>query len=430
MYEAYITTLKNVRKHSNADRLQVAECFGNQVVVDLSYKEGDIGIYFPTDGKLGKEFAEANNLLRKKDENGNNIGGYLDPDKRNIKAIKLRGEKSDGLFLPLSSLATFCNINELNVGDRITTLNGALICEKYIPRTNKRKVNNNGNKKTKKKKDVEYPLFKEHIDTEQLDYNLGEFKKGDLCYITLKMHGTSQRTANIPKQNNKNWITKFKDKYLKTKYDVVTGTRRVVIDNFDKDSGFYGNDKFREHYHNWFKDKLQKGEEVFYEVVGYVNETTPIMPDGDNKKVQDKEFVKKYGDKTRFSYGCSEGMNNIYVYRMTMTNEDGYVVEYPWELVKTRCEEMGVNYVPELDKFFYKTEEDLLKRVDKYLDITDPIGKTHIAEGVVVRIDNKKSFKAYKKKGFFFKVLERYYKRYGRSARYGGNTRKWIIMFL
>ena len=403
MYEAYITTLKNVKKHSNADRLQIAECFGNQVIIDLSYKEGDIGIYFPTDGKLGEEFAEANNLVRKKDENGNNIGGYLDPDKRNIKALKLRGEKSDGLFLPLSSLTPFCDIKELNLGDRITTLNGTLICEKYIPRTNKRTRNGN-NKQLAKRKEIEYPLFREHIDTEQLDYNLGEFRKGDLCYITLKMHGTSQRTANLPKQNNKNFITRLKDKYLKAKYDIVSGTRRVVLENFE--NGFYGNDKFREHYHNWFKDKLQKGETVYYEVVGYVNETTPIMPDGDNKKVQDKEFTKQYGDRTRFSYGCDEGFNNIYVYRMTLTNEEGYVVEYPWELVKTRCEEMGVNHVPEFEKFIYTTEANLLKRVEKYLDIQDPVGKTHIAEGVVVRIDNKKTFKAYKKKGFFFKVLE------------------------
>jgi len=315
----------------------------------------------------------------------------------------LRGEKSDGLFLPLSSLESFCNIKDLKIGDRITTLNGTLICEKYIPRGNKSK-SNSSNKITKKKKEVEYPLFKEHVDTEQLDYNLGEFKKGDLCYITLKMHGTSQRTANLPKRNNKNFITKLKDKYLKTKYDVVSGTRRVVLENFN--NGFYGNDGFRKMYHDWFKDKLQKGEEVYYEVVGYVNENTPIMPDGNNKKIQDKEFIKKYGDKTRFNYGCAEGFNEIYVYRMTITNEDGYVVEYPWELVKTRCEEMGVKHVPELDKFLYTNEEEMMKNVEKKLDITDPIGKTHIAEGVVVRIDNKKTFKAYKKKGFFFKVLE------------------------
>ena len=371
----------------------------------MSYKEGDIGIYFPTDGKLGQEYAEANNLVRKKDENGNNIGGYLDPDKRNIKAIKLRGEKSDGLFMPLYSLSPFCNIDELSIGDRITIINGTVICEKYIPRGNRR-AGTNGNKKTKKKKVVVFPLFQEHIDTEQLDYNLGEFKKNDTCYITLKMHGTSQRTGLLPKEDNKNIITRLKNKYLKTKYDTVTGTRRVVIDSFNKDTGFYGTDKFREQWHNFFKERLHKGEEVYYEVVGYVNETTPIMPDGDNKKVQDKEFTKKYGNKTRFSYGCDEGFCQAYVYRMTMTNEDGHVVEYPWEVVKHRCEEMGIAHVPELDKFLYTTEDNLLKRVDKHLDITDPIGKTHIAEGVVVRIDNKAKFKAYKKKGFYFKVLE------------------------
>ena len=193
-------------------------------------------------------------------------------------------------------------------------------------------------------------------------------------------------------------------RHFKTKFDIVTGTRRVVLENFN--SGFYGNDAFRRIYHDWFKGKLHKGETVYYEVVGYVNESTPIMPDGDNKKIQDKEFIKKYGNKTRFSYGCAEGFNNIYVYRMTMTNEDGYVVEYPWELVKTRCEEMGVAHVPELEKLFFKTEEDLVNKVEKYLDITDPIGKTHVNEGVVVRIEGKKTFKAYKKKGFYFKVLE------------------------
>ncbi len=406
MYEAYITTLKNVRKHINADRLQVGECFGNQVIIDLSYKEGDIGIYFPTDGKLGQEYAEANNLVREKDENGNNIGGYLDPEKRNITALKLRGEKSDGLFMPLTSLIPFGNIDKLKVGDRITTFNGNLICEKYIPRRNKVRKNGNANKQVKKVKKIEFPLFKEHVDTEQLDYNLGEFKKGDTVYLTLKMHGTSQRTGVLPKVENKNIISKLKNKYLKTRYDAVTGTRRVVIDSFSKETGFYGTDKFREQWHKFFKERLQKGEEVYYEVVGYVNETIPIMPDADNKKVQDKEFIKQYGNKTRFSYGCQEGFCQAYVYRMTMTNEDGYVVEYPWELVKIRCEEMGIPHVPELDKFIYTTENNLKARVNKYLDITDPIGKTHISEGVVARINNRKSFKAYKKKGFYFKVLE------------------------
>lgn len=402
MYEAYIVKINNIRKHDNADRLQIAEIFNNNVIVGLDTKMGDVGIYFPVDGKLGKEYAEENNLLRKKDEQGNEIGGYLDPIKRNIKAMKLRGERSEGLYMPLSSLSKFTNIDKLQVGDKITTLNGTLICEKYIPRTNGRK-RVQGNGKIKPKKTIEYPLFKEHVETEQLDYNLDQFKKGDTCYITLKMHGTSQRTANLPKAKKGLFKNLFK-----AKYGIVTGTRRVVLNNIDKDvkGGYYGNDGFRKQYHDYLKDKLKPGETIYYEVVGFADENTPIMPSGDNKKIKDEEFTKMYGDRTNFTYGCEQGFSQMYAYRMTYTNEDGYVIEYSWELVKLRCQEMGINHVPELDKFLYTTEKKLMQKVEENLDIPDPVGKTHIAEGVVVRIDNRKSFTAYKKKGFFFKCLE------------------------
>ena len=55
MYNGYITRLKNVRKHSNADRLQIATCFGNNVVVGLDAYEGELVCYFPTDGQLSEE---------------------------------------------------------------------------------------------------------------------------------------------------------------------------------------------------------------------------------------------------------------------------------------------------------------------------------------------------------------------------------------
>lgn len=66
MYKAYITELKNVRKHPNADRLQLGDCFGNTVCVSLDFFEGQIGVYFPTDGQLSEEFCEQHNLVRKK----------------------------------------------------------------------------------------------------------------------------------------------------------------------------------------------------------------------------------------------------------------------------------------------------------------------------------------------------------------------------
>jgi hypothetical protein len=91
---------------------------------------------------------------------------------------------------------------------------------------------------------------------------------------------------------------------------------------------------------------------------------------------------------------------------MTMTNEDGYVVEYPWSLVKLRCEQMGIKYFPEFDNFVFTTIEDLMERVNTYTDGLDPIGKSHLREGIVVRIENKEKFSAFKNKSFNFKVLE------------------------
>ena len=49
-YCGYITTLKNVQAHPNADRMKIAECFGDTVCVGLNSAEGEIGLYLPCDG--------------------------------------------------------------------------------------------------------------------------------------------------------------------------------------------------------------------------------------------------------------------------------------------------------------------------------------------------------------------------------------------
>lgn len=415
MYCAYITTIKELRKHNNADRLQCATIFGNNVIVDLSYKEGQRVIYFPVDGQLGEDFAKENNLVRIKDENGNNIGGYLDPDKRNITALKLRGEQSDGLVLPIEVLEKYIDTNTLLDGDQITVINGFEICKKYIPRVQPRQnkqytgtIKTRKNRKEENEK-VTYPFFVQHIDTAQLAYNEKAFKPGDTCYITLKMHGTSARTMNAievtKKKRNKilKKVFKLKDKTSR-QYKIVSGTRRVTLKNYE--GGYYGNNSFRQKYHNLFKNRLPKGAEIFYEIVGYVNGETTIMGKCKNALIKDKAFTKQYGDETIFSYGCEQGENECYVYRMTLTNEDGFVVEIPWEQVCIECEKMGVKCVPTFEKFIFTTWDDLMQRVEKYYDGVDPIGKTHIREGIVVRIDNRPSFTAYKHKNFYFKCLE------------------------
>lgn len=440
-YVAYVTQLKNLRKHPNADRLQLGECFGNTVCVSLEYVDGQVGIYFPTDGQLSVEYAEHNNLLRKKDENGNNVGGYMDPNKRNVTSIRLRGEKSDGLFMPLSSL-DYCYpdikggaASMLNVGDTIDVVNGHDVCTKYIPVRKTGSGNTSEGNRTRKKKVPVAPLFAEHADTEQLAYNLDAFKPGDEVEITLKMHGTSQRTGYLPvfKGEKKTLFQKLFRKSGTPIYDwgYVSGTRRVVLDDFD--GGFYGSNEFREQHSKVFENKLHKGETVYYEVVGFTTAGQPIMSDASNKKLNDKEFVKQYGETTRFSYGCApdgyvmmwgednEGtfsmpvekpQSDIYVYRMTMTNEDGDVVEYTPDFMRYRCEQMGVKCVQVFEKFIIPDNlevspgEYVKDIAEKYYDGPDPIGKTHVREGVVCRIINRPKFAAYKHKNFSFKVLE------------------------
>lgn len=409
MYCAYIVELKELRKHSNADRLQLCTVFGNTVIVDLSYYEGQKVIFFPVDGQLGESYAEENQLLRIKNEDGTYSGGYLDAEKRNIKAMKLRGEKSEGLVMPIESLSKWVNINELKIGDKITALNGEIICQKYIPKRNHSNKSYSSSKSKSNNLKEKYLTFHEHVDTEQLAYNLDRFSPGDTCYITLKMNGTSGRTSNsfVIEDKKQNVFEKLFHRPVKKieSWKSVSGTRRVVLEDYD--GGFYGSNQFRKQYHEFFKDKLPKGITIFYELVGWVDGTTQtIMGRCANSKIKDKEFSKLYGKETIFSYGCEEGCSDIYVYRMTMTNCDDEVIEIPWETVKIWCERLGVKHVPEFEKFLFTTKEDLMERVEKYYDGPDPIGKTHVREGVVVRIDNRERFTAFKHKGFHFRVLE------------------------
>ena len=364
--------------------------------------------------------------------------------------MKLRGEKSDGLFLPLTCLADFTTVSDLKEGDTITMLNGEEICKKYIPKRKSSGEWHGGSKSRKTKVDF-CPTFAQHVDTEQLAYNLNAFKAGDVIELTLKMHGTSGRTGYLPLRKEKplNWFQKLFKKHpdIYYEYGYITGTRRVVLDD-SHDGGYYNDNSFRLRMAEKFEGKLHKGETVYYEIVGFINESTPIMASVKNSKISDKAFSKQYGEETVFSYGCDPNGDweekhycaapdtldfdatipprcQVYVYRMTMTNEDGDVTEYSPEQMRLRCDQMGVKYVPVFEKFMIPDHpgealidkagdtdygvcspgEYVLRKVEKYFDGPDPIGKTHIREGVVARIVNRPTIAVYKHKNFSFKML-------------------------
>ena len=417
MYNAYVVEINDLQKHPNADKLQIAKVFGLSVIVGQDVHEGDIMVYFPSDGQLNKEFAEYCNLLRKKDENGNNIGGYMDERKRNIKAIKLRGEYSDGLLIPIHKLTEFLKLDKdyFEVGNVFNTIEGVEICKKYVPKRNVSKTARvDANKRKKLSLKDKYPLFHEHIDTQQLVYYTNQIKVGDKLTVSLKMHGSSQRCQYSLVHEKPSLLNRIKSLFnpKRSNYQLVSGTRRTILENFD--GGYYGSNEFRKQWHEFFDGKLQKGETVYFEVVGYADKDKFIMPPCNNKKIKDKDFVKQYGDTTEFTYGCENGQSDIYVYRMSMTNEDGFEVDYSTDFAMMRCEQMGVKHVPILFEHIVNDDEgyngvshdELISKLMSMANGPDIIDPTHLREGVVVRVENRLEFTAYKHKSMDFKILE------------------------
>lgn len=394
----FIIEINKTREIPHANTLKIAEIFHRDVLVHKSFEIGDKCVYFASDSVLDRDFCKKNKLLRED-------GGYVHDNCR-IKAINLLGTKSDGLILPIDVLSDYIDVNDLKVGDIIDTLGGVAICKKYIPGGKK---NKNTRPMQKKKHRVKY-LFPEHKDTSQLRYNLGNIKEGDEIVITEKIHATSGRSGYVLKRTNRsNFLSRLFRIHLspKEEYEYIMGSRRVNIplSKVNDKEGFHGGNEFRLKAHNNFTDKLHKQEIVYYEIIGFDDNGKPIMPIVNNAKLKDKEFIKKYGDSTHFRYGLNSG-NDVYVYRITTINPDGIEIDYSWDQVKYRCEQMGVKCVPELDRFYFDNTDNLINKIDELVEGPSTIDQTHIREGVVVRINNKPFFSAYKDKSVNFKILE------------------------
>ena len=86
-----------------------------------SQTDGELGIFFSSDGQLSHDFCMKNNLYRKNPTDGTPMGGYFEENRR-VRAIKLRGEYSEGFWIPEKSLS-FCGPHSLKEGDEFDTVN-------------------------------------------------------------------------------------------------------------------------------------------------------------------------------------------------------------------------------------------------------------------------------------------------------------------
>lgn len=417
-YKAVVLRLKNVRPHPNADKVQLATCLGNQVVVGLDSKEDHIGVYFQSDGQLSHEFCHANNLYRKADLNKfpKDKCGMFDENRR-VRAQKFRGEISDGFWIPLHNFG-FIQVTGLDVeGFEFDEWKGIPICNKYInPQTLKIARENQGKKTRTAKKSI---MFKEHFDTAHFGKHLHEYEFDQTLVITEKLHGTSGRIGHVLLERDLNWKDRLAKligvKVQETEWKYMNGTRRVVLSE-SKGTQFH-DPTIRDKAMKLFEGNLRKGETAFFEIVGYESTGASIMPSVDTTKMGDKEFTKTYGKSMSYSYGCEPTESAVYVYRMTLTDEDGHTIDYSWDDVVKRCNEIGVNHVPHIKTLTlnalagnHSTVEDaresLSSLVEAFGSGPSTLDTKHIKEGVCVRIEGGINNRTTKFKSFEFKVLE------------------------
>jgi hypothetical protein len=315
---AVVVALENVRKHPNADRVQLATVVGDQVVVGLGAKDGDVMVYFSSNLVLSPGYLSANNLYSNPEMNVDETKkGYFGKSGR-VRAQRFRGEMSHGFVAGLETLVICGAINfydelELQPGEEFTHINGMQICEKYIVPVKSHGTIGSGKKVKKPVSD----MFWKHWDTKHLLREKNRIPNG-IVYIEEKIHGTSARTANVLFKSQRPWW-KFWAPKVTEEWRVVSGTRRV--DNIAHHaSGARGEIEKK------IAPHLRKGEQAYYEIFGH---------DTTGKEIQ-----------SGFSYGCSGGKYRVILYRVTITTPDGYCVDLPREAVYRRADELGLERPP------------------------------------------------------------------------------------
>jgi hypothetical protein len=398
-YAAEVVELKHIREHTNADRLQIATIFGNSVVVGKEAKIGDTGLFFPVESQLSEQFAVANDLIRRKDEDGKPAGGFFEANRR-VRAMKLRGEKSMGFFIGMESLdKTFTalgkNIPTTKIGDSFEVLDGVPICNKYVIPSNNKFYSKQGKSAKKTESRIIPNQFYFHFETSQLGKNIGKIMPDNLIAVTWKMHGTSFVVGHVMVKRKLSIIDKiakiFGASVRQEEYDYLYSSRRVIKnDRPNSDSSIWTHVG-----ENYFKGLLKKGETVYGEIVGYTPDNSQIQPP--------------------FDYGCSPGKYKIYIYRITQTNADGQVFELPWNQVGHRAKELCLETAPAIYYGYAKDMFDIAPSPDFSQRFFDTLKQCYVydqdsifcknkvpEEGVVVRIEYGSGIENLKLKSYRF----------------------------
>ena len=424
-YLAKVVRIENFKPHTDPEvtRLKCCVIDGFNIICGIDSKPG-LYIYFPTACCINPDFLRYANLYRHKELNNDPEQSGMFDDNGRVKAIRLRGELSEGFILPAVMLENYIvsvtNVNyEAEEGIEFDSVEHEgktfWINKKYIPKNTRTPgAPGSGRSKGKQPKGLDKLIenqFRFHYDTTLIKKCPNVIKPNDLISITEKVHGTSTIHARVLCKRELNWKQKIA-KWLTgcefDEYDYLYSSRSVIKNQYynkNVTTGFYGVDVWAEA-DKIIKPFLQKGMTIYAEIVGF-------LPTG--------SYIQK-----GYDYGCTMPLGDYYklgehfkvlVYRITMTNVDGVVHEFSAREVQQYCKNIGLDCVteyyygfakdlyPELDPSEHWSENFISKLAnDKrfYMEMNSPTCISKVPhEGVVIKSENMRS-EAFKLKCFAF----------------------------
>lgn len=390
-YLSKIVKIDSFRKHNDPEvtRLKCCTIDGFNIITGIDSEPG-LYVYFPTSSKINNDFLSYANLYRHKELNNDPEKSGMFEDNGRVKAIRLRGELSEGFILPIIILENYIisitnqELNEIKEGIEFDSIEHDgkefWFSKKYVanikmlPET-KRTSEKQRYKVPKKLDRIREDQFRFHYTTVQIKKCPHIISPESLIQISYKIHGTSGISAYVLCHQPLSWkqkIAKWLTGEQFDKYDYIYSSRSVIKNKYYNPhvgSGYYSEDIWAEA-DKIVKPCLSKGQTAYYEIVGF-------LPNG--------SYIQK-----GYDYGCippkkgelftPEKHFKVRVYRVTYTNVDGKVLEYTPLQVKQWCEQVGL--IPVKECYFGKAK-------DLYPDLDTSM---HWNENFIERLSNDSNF--------------------------------------
>lgn len=433
-YLAQVIKIDSFQPHPNPKytKIKQASVGGFNVFVSIDSEPG-LYVYFPVLSRINPEFLAFANLFRNKSLNNDAEKAGFFEENGKVTAIKLGGYPSEGFLIQFEVFNNWL-IDSVNKGVEVqeneefdSVEDGPKsfwVTKKYVPRqtrTSGRHNSRQGGKQPKRTSRILSNQFRAHYDTVILRKVPNVIKPNDIVSITTKFHGSSGISAYVLCKPN---VSKFDritakitnfiwglfgcpklDPETDYVYDYVYSSRRVIQNEFhEKDEGGYYGCNIWKYADEVVRPALQKGMTMYYEIVGFT-------PKG--------QYIQK-----GYDYGCTLPLDEykhgshfkVLVYRITLTNPDGYVHEFSAREVQQYCQRVGLTPVTEL---YYGYAKDLYNIVEDenwsknflealandksfYMEKASPDCLNNVPhEGLVIKTELSRS-EAWKLKAFAF----------------------------